>query len=306
MNPVDPELRGFLEVMPKFDVSAESLPAIRQMAADMTQLGDLPDGVERSEIWLDRGEESPALRMLVYRNLSAPSKAPVILFFHGGGLVLNSPEFSDARLSHWANELGVTIVAPAYRLAPEHPYPAALDDGLDALSWIKSADGPQGIDPCRIAVAGESAGGCIAASLALAQRDAGRDPVQFLALLYPMLDDRTRIRPDDTVVEAMWTEKSNIYSWAAYLAGVEDLTGAVPGRRTDLSGLPPTWIGVGQLDLFLKENRRFAEALQGAGVVCQLVEYEGAFHGFPAVAEAEVSKLLERDYANCLRAALFD
>lgn len=299
---VDPQLVALLESFPVFDLSSDVLPAIRTMAEEGTAVSDPPPGVSRNEVTIPDAGGDPDIRALVYRSEVSGGPQPAVLFFHGGGLVLNSPESADARCLFWAEHLQVTIFSVAYRLAPENPFPAALNDGVAALSWIHGEAEQLGIDAGRIAIAGDSAGACIAASVALAEQRAGRERLCFMALLYPMLDDRTELA--NGVVEGIWSAKSNRFGWDSYLGQNADLALAVPARAASVVGLPPTWIGVGELDLFYAEDVAFAERLQAAGVACQLDTYPQAFHGFPAAADADVSKRLEQDYVNALKQGL--
>jgi acetyl esterase/lipase len=187
----------------------------------------------------------------------------------------------DARCRQLAYELDITVAAVDYRLAPAHPYPAPLHDCYDALRWL--ADQPS-LDATQIAVAGASAGGGLAAALTLLTRDRGEIQLAAELLVYPMLDDRTAERVDARAAHRrLWNNTSNRLGWRAYLGGTEPAV-AVPARCADLSGLPPTWIGVGSVDILHDESVRYAHRLKAAGVDCELNIVDGAFHGFDAVA----------------------
>lgn len=172
------------------------------------------------------------------------------------------------------------VAAVDYRLAPQNPYPAALEDCYTALEWLSRQPG---VDPDRIAIGGASAGGGLTAALALAARDRGRVAPIFQLLVYPMLDDRTglHLNPNERRYR-IWNSAANQLGWRAYL-GSADPVGAVPARAEDLSSLPQAWIGVGSLDLFCDEDRRYAARLREAGVDCAVHVVPGAFHGFDAV-----------------------
>jgi triacylglycerol lipase len=161
-----------------------------------------------------------------------------------------------------------------------------------------------GVDPTRIAVHGESAGGCLAASLCFLARDRGEVAVRGQVLVYPMLDDRSPSEPHPHAGEFVWTRTSNDFGWQAYLGpgagGPEAEVGAVPARRTDLAGLPPTFVAVGALDLFLEEDLEFARRLTRAGVPVELHVYPGAYHGFPRAGDTSVARRLERDVRDAL------
>ncbi|WP_344376122.1 alpha/beta hydrolase [Agromyces tropicus] len=212
-----------------------------------------------------------------------------LLWLHGGGLVIGDAAQDDAWCARLAERLGIVVVSVEYRLAPEHPFPAPLDDCVAAWQWLQDAAAARGIDPIRIAVGGQSAGGGLAAALAQRLLDDG-GPQPAAQLLYcPMLDDRTAARRDlDAVRHFAWTNRDNLVGWSSYLQAspgadvVPDF--AVPARRAELSGLPPAWIGVGDIDLFHDEDLAYAEALRGAGVACTVDVVPGAPHGFESIA----------------------
>lgn len=224
---------------------------------------------------------APRVRLYQHRNRPRPSGA--LVWIHGGGLVMGIPEQDDRWLSELAVELGILVVSVEYRLAPEHPYPAALDDCTTALRWLHASVDELGVDPGRVAVGGASAGGGLAAAVALRARDEGGPPLCFQLLDYPMLDDRTVLRGDHAGTGAfVWTPESNRFGWTAYLGAEpradDDRVHAAPARAPDLSGLPPAWIGVGQLDLFHAEDLDYARRLAEAGVACELVDEPGMYH----------------------------
>jgi acetyl esterase/lipase len=254
---------------------------------------------------------NPDVPLRLYRPRTLAGAAPALLWIHGGGLISGSPLQDERTNIDFARTLGITVAAVTYRLAPQHPAPAALEDAFAALRWLSQNSGARGIDPDRIAIGGASAGGGLAAGLALMARDRGDVVPAFQLLLYPMIDDRTTMRTDiDTRNLRMWTTKSNLYGWTSYLGrspgGADVSPYAAPARSQDLSGLPPAWIGVGTLDLFHDEDVAYAERLNASGVPCTLDVIDGAFHGFNAVMpKAAVSKEVWWSQANALRAALF-
>jgi acetyl esterase/lipase len=177
------------------------------------------------------------------------------------------------------------IVSVNYRLAPQHPFPTPLIDCYTALKWLHTHRDDLGIDPNRIAIGGESAGGGLAASLAQLAHDRGEICPVFQLLIYPMLDDRSAFITDVPHCELLtWTQQNNRFGWESYLGracGSDKLPSyAVPARRMNLTGLPPAWIGVGTLDLFHDEDVAYARRLLSDGVDCELVIVTGAFHGF--------------------------
>ena len=192
-----------------------------------------------------------------------------------------------------------------YRLAPEHRYPAARDDCFDALCWLAAQPG---IDPARVAVGGGSAGGGLAAAVALTARDRSGPALCLQLLVYPMLDDRTAVRVDpDRAYRRLWSNEANHYGWSSYLGHAPGLPGvdptAAPARCEDLAGLPPAWIGVGTLDLFHDEALAYAEGLRAAGVACTTGVVPGAFHGFDAFAGKPVVREFRASQVSALRSA---
>lgn len=260
-----PDLRTIALIAPGQLVSRRTLPVVRRLyrvrngRAPVTT-ATTPSGVE----------------VRVFRPAHSSGHLPALLWIHGGGYVIGSAAQDDRWARAMAERVGIEVVTVDYRLAPEHPYPAAIEDCLDALRWMTDqAD----IDPTRIAIGGNSAGGGLAAALAFRARDEGVG-LRLQLLTYPMLDDRTR-QPDPH--HRLWNASANMFGWASYLGGA-DPQEAVPARRTDLAGLPSAWIGVGTLDLFATEDRGYADRLRAAGVECQVDEVPGAFHGFDIVA----------------------
>ncbi len=214
------------------------------------------------------------------------SPAPALLWIHGGGYMLGAAAFEDAFCRMVADRLGIIVAAVDYRLAPEHPHPTPVNDCHDALVWLA---GLEEVDGSRVAIGGASAGGGLAASLALLARERGEVRPAFQVLTYPMLDDRTVGRPQPHEPWfRLWNSPSNQLGWSSYLAtepGSPDVDPvAAPARHPDLTGLPPAWIGVGTLDLFHDEDVEYAERLAAAATPCDLTIVEGAFHAFDSVA----------------------
>jgi acetyl esterase/lipase len=206
-----------------------------------------------------------------------------VVWVHGGGHVIGGPEGYHDVCSHLADELGALVVSVDYRLAPDHPFPAALEDVDTVLHWVHESADELGVDGAAVAVAGDSAGGGLAATVSQLARDRGGPPVCFQALVYPGLDDRTVLRRDHGGRgRLMWTGANNAFGWRSYLGAPPSWESApdyaAAARRPDLSGLPPAWIGVGDLDLFLDEDVDYAERLVAAGVACELLVVPGMYH----------------------------
>ena len=245
----------------------------------------------------------------IYRPLQRLSGAG-LLWIHGGGMMTGRAAQDDRFCSALAKKMGLVVFSIDYRLAPRHPFPAALDDCYEAWRWLLGESYYHGVDPTRIAIAGQSAGGGLAASLV--QKIFDRDGVQpaALALFCPMLDDRTAVRTElDALEHRIWNNKSNRAGWSAYLgkpAGTAEVPlYAVPARRENLAGLAPTWIGVGDIDLFRDEAQEYARRLNAAGVRCQLHLAPMAPHAFETIApDSGIARELFADNDRFLRATL--
>lgn len=276
-SPFDPEYQSLARFLPRGIARPWNLPLIRILGS-LAGRGADPENVE-----IDDTGAGPAR---VHRPTSSGEEAmPAVLWLHGGGFVLGSPKQDDGLCRQIADELGAIVVAPVYRLSPKHAFPAALDDAYAALSWLAKRDD---VDANRIAVAGASAGGGLAAQVALHARDQGEIRLAAQILVYPMLDDRTVNRRDlDESAFRLWDNRANRVGWSAYLgheAGAAEASSiAVPSRNEDLHGLPPAWIGVGSHDLFCDEDMTYAERLREANVPCETIVVDGVFHGFDGI-----------------------
>ncbi|MGE0215115.1 MAG: alpha/beta hydrolase [Mycolicibacterium sp.] len=286
-----PELRRVAKRLPKHMINPVTLPFMR--AASRLMWRRRPKGVEVLTL-------SSGVGVRLYRP-ATPGPGPALLWIHGGGYVLGDAAQDDVLCRRFADELGATVASVDYRLAPEHPYPTPVEDCYSALTWLS---GLPAVDPARVAIGGASAGGGLAAALALLARDRGQIPVAAQLLVYPMIDDRTVLRTDaDHPGHRLWNQASNRFGWRAYL-GDADPEVAVPARRAALAGLPPAWIGVGTFDLFHDEDLAYAERLRAAGVPCEVMVVEGAFHGFDGIApRAEVSQSFFASQCALLRSA---
>ncbi|MER2564245.1 MAG: alpha/beta hydrolase [Myxococcaceae bacterium] len=270
----------------------------------------LPD-VRVEDVDVPANGASPPVSLRLYRPKSLDAPAPALLWAHGGGFIIGSPEQDETNNLAFVRELGITVAAVRYRLAPEHPSPAAVEDAYAALRWLHQHAERLNVDPKRIAIGGASAGGGLTATLALVAHDRKEVRPAFQLLVYPMLDDRTATRTDlDLRNVRVWTQGSNTFAWSVYLGHAPGAPSAseyaAAARRKDVSGLPPAWIGVGTLDLFHDEDLAYAKRLDDAGVRCELHVVTGAFHGFDAVfSKSNVAKAFWQEQARALRAALF-
>jgi acetyl esterase/lipase len=293
---VDPELVSSLDSRPGLQLTDESLPAIRRAFNDAPPL-HAPEapGIKREEVVVPSRGGAPPVRVLVYRPTStrAGERVPAVLHAHGGGYVIGKPEISDARNRRLAADIGCVVVSVDYRLAPETPFPGPVEDCYTGLLWLHAHADALAVDATRIAVKGESAGGGLAAAVALLARDRQKVAVCFQHLVYPMIDDRTgslgEPNPHPYAGEFVWTPAANRFGWQATLGrearqGDDVCPYCAPARAPDLTGLPATFLQVGALDLFVDENLEYARRLLRAGVPTELRVYPGAFHGFDMVA----------------------
>lgn len=285
---LDPEIREALRNLPQMDgFDFALLPAMREQR--MSQLGamqaQLSDRVERTD-HLVPGRDGPDVAVRVHRPKDARGDLPCIYSIHGGGYVFGTHLMDDLRFDRWCQSLQCVGVSVDYRLAPETPYPGPLEDCYAGLAWTFAHAAELGIDRERIGICGASAGGGLAAALALLARDRGELPIRFQLLIYPMIDDRL-VTASSAWQVPIWTPKSNADGWRAYLGplhGKEDVPAyAAPARATDLSGLPPAMVPVGALDGFLDEDVDYAMRLIHAGVPTELRVYPGGPHGFDAL-----------------------
>lgn len=240
--------------------------------------------------WVMQPDQANHLRLCVYRPAHGVEAhdLPAIFYVHGGGFVLGCPEMVDDYLADLATESGALIVAVDYRLAPEHPFPAPLEDCYRGLDWVLREHAALGVNPKRIAIMGHSAGGGLAAALTLLVRDRGEISVVGSVLIYPMLDHRTGTAHAPAqhpgVGTFSWSREANQFCWQCYRGEYqcddERATLFSPALATDLSDLPPSFIAVGALDLFVDEDMAYAGTLSRSGVPVELHVYPGVPHMF--------------------------
>jgi acetyl esterase/lipase len=298
---LDPELRAQLEgfTMPSFDLTDPDLDLNAHRAQINAMLSAAPP-LETEVAIEDRHvpgpEGAPDVRLRIYRPSGAGTDRPGLYWIHGGGMIIGVPEMDDAMMIGYAEQLGAVVVSVDYRLAPEHPHPAPVEDCYAGLQWTAKNAGDLGIDATRLAVGGASAGGGLAAGTVLLARDRGGPDISFQLLVCPMLDDRNTTPSSHEFAEAViWDRAANLFGWAALLgdrAGGEDVPPyAAPARATDLSGLPPSFVDVGELEVFRDECIDYVQRLVQAGVSTEFHLYPGAFHGFDGlVADTELSR----------------
>ncbi len=308
---VDPELLPFLDAMPTVDINAANLTEVRANRQAMLALNPPPtDTVTIQEIFTPARKDAPPVRMKIYAKKNGAAKRPAILHLHGGGYIMGSPEMMTPFCAQWADTFDAVIVAPAYRLGPETSYPGNVEDAYAALVWLHGHASAYGIDTSRIAVMGESAGGGLAAALALLVRDRAEYKFCYQHLIFPMLDDRTALRKDisKNFGEFVWTNASNHFGWSSLLGkapGGKDVSPyAAAARAETLKGLPPTFLATGALDLFTEENLDYAKRLMADGIPTELHVYPGAPHAFMAMQNARITAQYARDAMSALARGL--
>ena len=245
---------------------------------------------------------------LLARWYRRPSNATgaAVLYLHAGGMIVGSVPIFDGPVSRYVARTGVPMLSVQYRLAPEHPHPVPVEDAYAGLTWLAGHAGELGIDPGRIAVMGDSAGGGLAAGVTILSRGRHGPPIARQLLIYPMLDDRTTT-PDPYIAPfAGWSYNDNVTAWNALLGTGhehrETDPQAAPGRLEDATGLPPAYIEVGQLDIFRDEDIRYARTLSRAGVPVELHLQPGVPHEYDAIAfKADVSRSAQGDRDRVLR-----
>ncbi|MEX5633299.1 alpha/beta hydrolase [Parafrankia sp. FMc2] len=252
-----------------------------------------------------RGAPDVAVRLFRPRPTDWPGPRPALLFPHWGAFVTGDLDTSRTAAARIADLVGAVVVCPDYRLAPEHPFPAALDDCWAVLEWTVGTAGELGVDVDRIGVAGFSAGGGLAVGLALLARDRGWPAIAFQYLLFPQLDDRLESPSAELFVDTPMLDRSSlVMSWRHYLGGRHASGYAAPGRAEDLSGLPPTFVGACEYDPLRDEALDFGRRLIRAGVRTALVHYPGTFHGSIGLSQAAVSRRMIDDQVDALRRGL--
>lgn len=297
MHLVDPGLRPLLDIFPTTTLTPENLSVMRTRQLPTTNL--VIEGVTLEHRMVSGPAGAPDIGVHIYRPENINGALSCIFHMHGGGYVAGAAKDYATLHRSLASDLGCVIVSVDYRLAPETVFPGAIEDCYAGLAWTFNHAAELGIDVTRIGVMGESAGGGLAAALALLTRDRGEYTLAFQHLIYPMIDDRTctHADPHPYAGEFIWHPHNNHFGWSALLGqepGGPDVSPyAAAARATDLSGLPPTYISTGALDLFLEEDMEYARRLLRAGVPTEFHIYPGAFHGFdimPGVAMSEASR----------------
>jgi acetyl esterase/lipase len=308
---VDRELAPILEMFPTARLSMETLAESRGRAVPFQVDPDSVERVDTTRRPVPGPAGAPDVDVIIYRPKTATGPLPCIFHIHGGGYVGGAAGEMEFLHRPLARDLGCMIISVEYRLAPETRFPGAVEDCYAALAWVNANAADLGVDIARMGVMGESAGGGLAAALALLVRDRGAYAFAFQTLIYPMLDDRTCVaaEPHPWVGEYIWTPHNNHFGWSCLLGVEPGSEGVSPyaaaARAESLEGLPPAFIMTGALDLFLEEDLEYARRLMRAGVPVELHVYPGGFHAFDLLPGAAVSEQARRDTIAALKRALF-
>ena len=307
---VDRQLVRLLQDFPSYELSEAMLPTLRSRPRMFTAEPMDIACTEMETRHVVGPSGAPDVGVVIYRSRDVHSPLPCIFHIHGGGYITGKASDGEPRHRSLAADLGCCIVSVDYRLAPETRFPGSIEDCYAALGWVFSNAAELGVDAARIGIMGESAGGGLAASLAILVRDRGEYDLKFQHLIYPMIDDRTCVTktPNPYAGEFVWTAQANHFGWSSLLGTSPGGGGISPyaaaARAENLAGLPPTYIATGALDLFLDENLAYAQRLVRCGVVVELHVYPGAFHGFHLLPEADVTKAADRDARAALLKAM--
>ncbi|UMV49883.1 alpha/beta hydrolase [Paenibacillus macerans] len=308
---VHPELKNMFSLLPEVVYTRENLAAKRkemqEFAAGTAASLPVNDAVLTSERYVPGAAGDPDVRIKIYEPKVKNGPLPGVLYIHGGGYILGSADMMDPALQYLVSEIECVIVSVDYRLAPEHPFPAPLEDCYAALQWFSENAEELGSDSSRIAVVGPSAGGGLTAAVSLLARDRNGPSILFQMPLYPMLDDRIITKSSNEITDdRVWSKAKTQLAWEMYLGEQGEASPyAAPARAADLSGLPPTYTCVGDLDPFRDETIDYVLRLTQAGVPTEFHLYPGCFHGceeyFPS---AEISQRMIQEYHAALKRAL--
>jgi acetyl esterase/lipase len=312
---MDPELRtGFLQMKPFFDSQPTDLIAAREwMATLMAATVGTPSNTDRvtfEDRSIPAPPGAPEVPIRIYSPTSRTGLVPGLLYIHGGGFTVGDLNSEHAQCLPLVEEVGCVAVSVDYRLAPEHPFPAALEDCYAALTWMAAHTEELGIDPSRLGVFGGSAGGGLCAAVALMARDRKEVKLIFQMPLCACLDDRHTTPSSQQIAseDMLWGRPTSLKGWQAYLGADhqgEVSAYAAPARAEDLSGLPPAYLMVGGLDMMRDENIDYAMRLMQAGVPTEFHVYPGGFHGFEGlVPNAAISIRATREQLEALKRGL--
>ncbi len=314
MDSIRPELRAVIAQTEPASFDEQGLAAVRAETDALVGNPGLPTdpAVKVEDIRIPNPGAGAELRVRMYTPVDKPGVLPAVLWIHGGGMVISHPEGDEAQCIRFAKEINCVVVAPDYRLAPEHPYPAGPDDCYAALTWLAANADALGIDPARIAVAGASAGGGLSLSTALRARDLGGPSIAFLMPIYPMINDKLDTPSGNAVygediAGRVLTSESVHHMWRYYLGGATDVPKyAAPIYETDWSGLPPVYTCVGDIDPFRDDTLQLVNNLTAAGNTPEFHLVPGCPHAFDnSDPGANISVYMVSEWIRVLQEALW-
>jgi acetyl esterase/lipase len=309
---IDPEVRvpldGLLEALPG---GFNTIPDIVQRRATVEAMLagiEVPDNpnVTKEDRTIPGPAGDPDISVRVYKPVNVTTDLPGIYFIHGGGMILGTVAGEDPVATLICDQVGAVVVSVEYRLSPENPHPAPVEDCYAGLVWMAKNAAELGFDPERLAVYGGSAGGGLTIATAMLARDRGGPALSFMMPIYPMIDDTNTTGSSQEIVDiGIWDRAGNIEAWAWYLGGKPADQYAAPTRAEDVSGLPPAFIDVGTVDMFRDEDIAFAQRLMQAGVPTELHVHPGSYHAAETfAADAALAKRIWALRIDALRRAL--
>lgn len=304
----DPELAPIIPLLPQLGMEdvAKARAGLEEILGSMAR-AEAPDDVTWDDRAIPGPTGAPDVTVRVYRPKKDGTGRPGVLYIHGGGFCVGSIESEHDGPLRICSNLGAVVVSVEYRLAPEHPFPAGFDDCYAALLWMAESYDALGIDPSRVAVMGGSAGGALAAAVALAARDRRGPRLCFQLLNIPVIDDRLDTPSMRQFTDTpMWNRPNAELSWKYYLGEnpSEVSPYAAPGRATNLAGLPPAFVSTMEFDPLRDEGILYAMRLLEAGVSVELHQYPGTFHGSAVIPTAAVSQRSAAEMTAVLARAL--
>jgi acetyl esterase/lipase len=309
---IDPDARvpldGLLEVMPGGFNAIPDIVQRRAAVEGVLAALEVPENpnVTKEDRSVPGPDGEPDITVRIYRPVNASATLPGIYFIHGGGMILGNVAGEDATATMLCDQVGAVVVSVEYRLSPEHPHPAPVEDCYAGLVWTAKNAAELGIDLTRLAIYGGSAGGGLTIATALVARDRGGPALKYMMPIYPMIDDRNETGSSEEITDiGIWDRAGNIEAWAWYLGGKEADQYAAPARAEDLSGLPPSFIDVGTVDLFRDEDIAFAQRLMQAGIPTELHVHPGSYHAAETFApDSALSKRIWALRVDALKRAL--
>lgn len=296
-NKVNSELRAAFTIMPEMNFNRDNINEIRMMMNEMVMISQQPqyESILVSNRFIPGPAGAPKIRVRIYEPRVKEKNHPGLLWIHGGGYILGIPEADETLCQRFVSEVNCIVVSVDYRLAPENPFPAPVEDCYAALKWFSENADALSTDPSCIAVAGTSAGGGLTAAVSLMARDRKGPSIAFQMPLYPMIDHRNNTPSSFEITDKrVWNREQNMIAWKMYLDtnNDEDVSPyASPALASNFSDLPPTYTCIGDLDPFRDETINYISRLSQAGVPTEFHLYPGCFHGFEEmVPNAEISQ----------------